>query len=493
MSVPDTRENRDECICRSCPSFPHGCQHEILYCSMGSSVCDVHAGGCLCPDCQVYSNYSLESLYFCNEAPEGESRYPIRKQRRDEDNREYQVTKNIRTVAATRQSSVSSMGSRKQFPFSLDDLHLVPAQVHRFPKNREEAVNLITVIGPVAARPLKSSSPILISGLSYGAVSKNVRLIISQVALKEKILYNTGEGGLLPEERGAKEYCIVQYSTGRFGITEELLSQAAGIEIRFGQGAYPGKGSQLPAEKMTTEIAGMRGLKNGEDADSPARHPDITNTGELKQKIEWLRSLSNGAPVGAKIGCGAIEKDISALVAAGVDFIAIDGFGAGTGATNDYVRENVGIPITVALPRAARHLTRLKVRRKISLIAGGNLRTSGDFVKCLALGADAVYIGTAVLIAIRCEQYRICHTGLCPTGVTTQDPALVARCDVAGGVTRLSNFIHVMNEEMASLTRIVGRDDVHDLATWDLVSSNHDLARIAGCPWMGDPGKEDDY
>jgi glutamate synthase domain-containing protein 2 len=147
----------------------------------------------------------------------------------------------------------------------------------------------------------------------------------------------------------------------------------------------------------------------------------------------------------------------------------------------------------VALPRAARHLTRLKVRRQISLIAGGNLRTSGDFVKCLALGADAVYIGTAALIAIRCEQYRICHTGLCPTGVTTQDPALVARCDVPGGVTRLSNFIHVMNEEMASLTRIVGKDDIHDLDTTDLVSANHDLAHVAGCAWMGDPGNEDDY
>jgi len=415
----------------------------------------------------------------------------MRKKRVNEDTEFYQVVHDIKTVASTGESIVSSMGSRKKLPFSFDDLYLVPAQVYKIPKNEDDNVNTITIIGPTSKKPLKSSSPILISGLSYGAVSKNIRLIISRVAANEGILFNSGEGGVLPEELLAKEYLIMQYSTGRFGINEPLLKQAGGVEIRFGQGAYPGKGSFLPAAKMRDDVARLRGLKKGENAYSPAHHPDITNPGDLKRKIEWLRSITRGVPVGAKIGCGAIEQDISVLVSASVDFIAIDGFGGGTGATNDYVRENVGIPLTVALPRAARHLIKQGVRDQISLIAGGNLRTSADITKCLALGADAVYIGTAALVAINCEQYRICHTGLCPTGVTTQEPDLVAQCDVSEGVLRLGNFIRVMITEIANLTRIVGKENIHDLDTQDLVSFNRDLSQIADCPWVGDSYKAD--
>ena len=410
----------------------------------------------------------------------------MRKKRHNEDNRLYQEIHDIKTIASTGRSIVRSMGSQKQLPYSLEDLHLVPAQIAQIPRNQEDPVNTRIVIGPASKKPLVSSSPILISGLSYGAVSKNVKVIISQVAAQENILFNSGEGGVLPEELSAKDHLIVQYSTGRFGVTEALIQQAAGVEIRFSQGAYPGKGSFLPAAKMTREIAGIRGLQKGEDAYSPAHHPDIRNPDDLKKKVDWLRSLTGGAPIGAKIGCGAIEQDIAVLVSAGIDFIALDGFGGGTGATNDFVRENVGIPLVVALPRAARYLRELGVRDKVSLICGGVLRNSGDFTKCLALGADAVYIGTAALIAINCEQYRICHTGLCPTGVTTQRPDLVARCDVSKGIFRLGNFIRVMTGEIADLSRIAGKDTIHDLTCRDLVSFNRDLALITGCPWVGE-------
>ena len=410
----------------------------------------------------------------------------MRKKRHNEDNRLYQEIHDIKTIASTGRSIVRSMGSQKQLPYSLEDLHLVPAQIAQIPRNQEDPVNTRIVIGPASKKPLVSSSPILISGLSYGAVSKNVKVIISQVAAQENILFNSGEGGVLPEELSAKDHLIVQYSTGRFGVTEALIQQAAGVEIRFSQGAYPGKGSLLPAAKMTREIAGIRGLQKGEDAYSPAHHPDIRNPDDLKKKVDWLRSLTGGAPIGAKIGCGAIEQDIAVLVSAGIDFIALDGFGGGTGATNDFVRENVGIPLVVALPRAARYLRELGVRDKVSLICGGVLRNSGDFTKCLALGADAVYIGTAALIAINCEQYRICHTGLCPTGVTTQRPDLVARCDVSKGIFRLGNFIRVMTGEIADLSRIAGKDTIHDLTCRDLVSFNRDLALITGCPWVGE-------
>ncbi|UTB31819.1 MAG: glutamate synthase-related protein [Methanobacterium sp. ERen5] len=197
-----------------------------------------------------------------------------------------------------------------------------------------------------------------------------------------------------------------------------------------------------------------------------------------------LRRMSSGAPIGAKIGCGNVEDDVKVLVEAGVDFIALDGFGGGTGATDKYVRENVGIPIFSALPRAKQTLNKLKPKRKVSLIGSGGLRSSADFTKCLALSADAVYIGTAALIAINCEQYRLCYTGNCPTGIATQNPKLEKQVDQGEGVKKLSNFIELSSKEIANLTRITGKDDVSKLDKSDLVSVNRDLAVITGVKWI---------
>lgn len=280
------------------------------------------------------------------------------------------------------------------------------------------------------------------------------------------------------------EYMIGQYATGRFGISDEKLKMVAAVEIRFGQGAYPGRGSYLPAGKITEDIAKVRGLKKGVAAYSPAHHADMMNAGDIKEKVLWLKKLTGGIPVGAKIGCGDIEKDIAVLAGAGVDFIALDGFGGGTGATDCYVRENVGVPILAALPRAAMIMRDLGVKNRISLIAGGGLRRFADFAKCLALGADAVYIGTAALIAINCEQYRICHTGLCPTGITTHNPALLTQLDVEKGIEKLSNFIAISTEEIAELARITGKNNIAELANDDLVALHRDLAEITGVKWV---------
>ena len=320
------------------------------------------------------------------------------------------------------------MGSLKKMPFSLDDLHFLPAQVSKIPLNTDEEVSIKTVIGPEAKKPLKVTSPIMFSGMSYGAVSKNVRLVLAKVASKLNLGINSGEDIVLPEELDiASKNLVVQYSTGRVRVTEETLKKSSAVEIRFGQGAFPGWESLLPAEKVPPELAKLMELKEGDALLTPAHHPDIRNIDELKEKVRWLRELTDGVPIGAKIGCGNVEKDIEILANAGVDFISLDGFGGGTGATEFFVRENFGIPIVAALPRADRHLKKIGHRDRISLIAGGGLRTSADFAKCLALGANAVYIGTSALIAINCKQYRICHTGHCPTGVTTNDPALVDR------------------------------------------------------------------
>lgn len=456
-----------------------------MYCATGKSNCDIEVKGCICNICPVYHENKLKGLYFCDKEEVGESRTLMRKKRSDEEDSFYQMIVDIKDMAATGNSVVRSMGTLKKLPFSLDDLHFIPAQVYRIPLNREDEVNTEICIGPNAKEPLKVSSPIMISGMSYGATSKNVKLVIAQVASELKITFNSGEGGIQDEELTvASDYLIGQYATGRFGVDEKMLKRVAAVEIRFGQGAYPGKGSYLPASKMTTDVAKVRGLKGIETAYSPAYHHDMRTPQEIKEKVSWLRKVTSGVPIGAKIGCGNIEKDIQVLVDAGVDFIALDGFGGGTGATEFYARENVGIPIFAALPRAFRVLTDRGVKDKISLIAGGGLRTAADFAKCLALGADAVYIGTAALIAINCEQYRICETGLCPTGITTHNPALVKQLDVEEGVDKLSNFIKLSTQEIANLTRIVGKDNVNKLDSDDLVAMNKDLAVITGTRWL---------
>ncbi len=457
----------------------------VLYCSTGASCCEICAKGCLCPGCQVYIDYELSRIYWCDKVEAGLSRVVMRKQRLHEDPGFYSSVVDIKQRALTGESIVVSMGSQKKLPFSLEGLHLVPAQVHRIPLNREDEVKTDVVIGPAAEKPLRVPIPVMISGMSFGATSKNVHSIIARAASKLRFAFNSGEGGVLHEVLDtAADRMICQYSTGRFGVTDDILRRASAIEIRFGQGAYPGKGSFLPAAKMTPEVAAVRGLRIDEDAYSPAHHADMTNPEQIRQKVAWLKKLTGGVPIGAKIGCGAIEEDIGVLIGAGVDFIAIDGFGGGTGATDDYVRDNVGIPLVAALPRAARELTRLGVRDRVSLIADGGIRTSADAVRCLALGADAVYIGTAALIAMNCEQYRICHTGLCPTGVTTQDPTLMKQLEVESGTTRLSNFIEVMKEEIRQLTRIVGKTDIRDLEPDDLVAMNRDLAIVTGCSFI---------
>jgi glutamate synthase domain-containing protein 2 len=483
--VQDSVENEKNCICLRCPSFPRDCKGEILYCARGESRCEIKGKGCVCAVCPVYLENQLQGLYFCDQVEVGSSKTMMRKRYADEESARYEIAVDIKDVAAKGRSLICSMGSLKKMPFSFDDLHFIPAQTAKIPREREEMVNTEITIGPRARSPLRLSSPIMISGMSLGATSGNVKRIISEVAGRLRIAYNSGEGGILEEEfAAASRFLIGQYTTDRAEVDAEVLRKVAAVEIRFGQGAYPGKGSYLPESKVTKETSQVRGLKGPERSDSPAHHSDMTTPEEIKEKISWLRKATGGVPIGAKIGCGDVEADIQVLVDAGVDFVALDGFGGGTGATEKYVRENVGIPIIAALPRAVRFLRKLAAKDDISLIAGGGLRTSADFAKCLALGADAVYIATSALIAINCQQYRICHTGICPSGVTTHSPVLAKQLGLEAGVRNLSNFIGTSTEEIANLTRVVGKDDVRKLDLGDLVSLNKDLALITGARWL---------
>ncbi len=483
--IKNTPENRKTCHCKVCPSYPSKCGGEILYCGNGPSHCNVEANICICNTCPLYYEYELKGIYFCERDTVGQSRISMRKKNEEESYYDYNKIVAIKDICALGGSVVGSMGSTKDIKLFLDDLHFVPAQVNVIPLNVDEPVNCEITIGAEARKPLKLSGPIMISGLSYGAVSKSTKLVVAETASKLNIGFNSGEGGVLEEElKVAKNNLIIQYSTGRFGVDEDLLGKGSAIEIRFGQGAYPGIGSYLPAEKITSDVAKKRGLERGEASYSPAHHPDILNHDDLKNKIKWLKQVGKGVPVGAKIGCGNVEDDVKLLAESGVDFIALDGFGGGTGATDKYVRENVGIPIIAAIPRAYKILTQLNLKNSVSLIAGGGLKTSADFAKCLALGADAVYTGTAALIAINCEQYRICFTGKCPTGITTQNPQLTKQIDLKEGVTKLGNFIEETTKEIATFVRIVGKNDVSMLDNGDIVAVDRDVARATGVKWI---------
>jgi len=493
MKIKNSPENRAKCHCKLCPSYPYKCGGEVLYCGKGPSKCDVDVEVCICDTCPIYFEYDLKGIYFCDKDMIGENKVFMRKKRSNEEDDRYQSVVDIKDQSAVGKSVVGSMGSLKKLPFSLDDLFFLPAQLKRIPLNSTDPVHTGVVIGEDAKKPLELACPIMISGLSFGAVSKATKTVISRTAQDLSVGFNSGEGGVLEEELTRSGTMVVQYSTGRFGVDEQILKNAAAIEIRFGQGAYPGKGSYLPAEKMSDEVSAKRNLDHGEPAYSPAHHPDILTPRDLKKKILKLRRISSGAPIGAKIGCGNVEEDVKILAESEVDFIALDGFGGGTGATDKYVRENVGIPIYSALPRANKTLNELRSKRKISIIGSGGLRNSADFAKCLALGADAVYIGTAALIAINCEQYRLCYTGNCPTGIATQNPKLEKQIDVDESVLKLSNFIKLSTEEIANLTRITGKNNVSKLDRSDLVSVNRDLAAITGVKWINGEFQTDDF
>ena len=393
---------------------------------------------------------------------------------------EYKKILDVKKTATLNKSLREGMGSMKPIRASLDMLNFLPAQLYLFPLNAEEPVNTSTTIGKRSKKPIQLETPILISGMSFGALNKEQKIALAKASTLAGTAANTGEGGMLDEERESAKYLTLQYSSGHFGVWDERLRQADMIEFRISQSAYPATGSLVPASKVTELIATTRGISVGTDARSPARHPDVSSAEDLKQKIDTLRDTTEGKPVGIKFAGGHVQKDLDAIIYAEPDYIVVDGFGGGSGAPPNHIRDNFGLPLINFLPRAHQYLREVGYRQHAELIAAGGLRTSGDFAKCLALGADAVYIATAALWAMSCEYYRICETNQCPTGTTTQDPDLVKRFSIDRGARKLANFIRVSTLELADISRAVGKDDVHRLDVHDLVALTPDTSELSG-------------
>lgn len=387
--------------------------------------------------------------------------------------------KEIQEMAATGKSISAAMGTRMPMP-SWDDILILGAQLDPMPLEENAPVNTRTVIGKRAKHPMILEHPVYISHMSFGALSREAKVSLAKGAAMAGAAMCSGEGGILPEEMEAAGQYIFEYVANRYSVTPENLRNADAIEIKIGQGTKPGMGGHLPGEKVTPEIARIRNKPVGKDIIAPARFPDIETKEDLKHLISQLRAASDGRPVGVKIAAGRIEKDLAFCVYGEPDFITIDGRGGATGSSPLMLREASSVPTIYALHRARKYLD--SIHSDISLVITGGLRVSADFAKAIAMGADAVAVASAALIAMACQQYRICGTGMCPAGVATQDPELRKRLNTKTAAERVANFLKVSLEELKMFARVTGHGDLHNMSVEDLCTVSREISEYTNIP-----------
>ena len=389
----------------------------------------------------------------------------------------------IHEMAVSGKYISAAMGTQMPLP-SWDDILILGAQLNPPPLNDGDNVDTKTVIGKHAKKPMVLENPVYISHMSFGALSKEIKTALAKGSAMAKTAMCSGEGGILPEEKAAAYKYIFEYIPNKYSVTDENLKTSDAIEIKIGQGTKPGMGGHLPGEKVTPEVAKIRGRNVGEDIQSPSKFPEINSKEDLKAMVAMLREKSNGRPIGIKIAAGHIEQDLEHCVYAEPDFITIDGRGGATGSSPYFLREATTVPTIYALSRARKYLDR--VNSDISLVITGGLRVSADFAKAIAMGADAVAVASGALIAAACQQYRICGSGNCPVGVATQNPELRKRLNIDAAAQRTANYLNVSLSELKTFARVTGHTSVHDLSVSDLVTTDKDIAKYTGIKHAGD-------
>lgn len=385
----------------------------------------------------------------------------------------------IHQMAVTGKSIISAMGTSRPMP-NWDDILILGAQLNPPPLDEHAHVYTTTVIGKNAKRPMVIENPVYISHMSFGAMSKETKVALAKGSALAKTAMCSGEGGILPEEMQSAYKYIFEYVPNLYSVTDENLKNADAIEIKIGQGTKPGMGGHLPGEKVTPEIAEIRNKPLGQDVISPSKFPNINTREDLKNLVSELRERSDGRPIGIKIAAGKIEKDLEYCVFAEPDFITIDGRGGATGASPAIVRDSTSVPTVFALYRARKYLD--SVKSDISLVITGGLRVSSDFAKAIAMGADAVAVASAGLIAAACQQYRICGSGMCPMGMATQDEELRSRFKEEPAVLRVANFLNCSLEELRTFARITGHENLHDMSMSDLCTTSREISEFTNIP-----------
>lgn len=389
----------------------------------------------------------------------------------------------IHEMAVEGTSLHAAMSTQLPLP-KWESILLLGAQLDPPPLNDTDEVSVQTVIGRHAKQPMVLESPIFISHMSFGALSKEAKTALAMGAAAVKTAMCSGEGGILPEEKAAAYKYIFEYIPNKYSVTDENLREADAIEIKIGQGTKPGMGGHLPGSKVTPEIAAIRGKKPGEDIQSPSKFPEIRSKEDLKEMVDMLRERSGGRPIGIKLAAGNIEQDLAYCLFAKPDFVTLDGRGGATGSSPYFLRESTSVPTIFALARARRFLD--EANSDIELVITGGLRVSADFAKAIAMGADAVAVASAPLIAAACQQYRICGSGHCPVGIATQDPELRARLNVEEAAQRVANYLRVSTEELKMFARISGVRDIHELSVRNLITLDEEIARYTSIPHAGE-------
>ncbi|MBI3647262.1 MAG: FMN-binding glutamate synthase family protein [Actinobacteria bacterium] len=387
---------------------------------------------------------------------------------------------------------------------TLDDLTFVPCTLSRVPlEGYREKCQTRTVLGTrFAENPVVLDRPITIAGMSYGALSANAKTALGRAAKRAGISTTTGDGGMCGEEREEVDLMVYQVLPSRYGFNPDHMKLAQAVEVVVGQGAKPGTGGLLLGAKVSETIAEQRTLPVGVDQRSPVRHPDFIGPDDLQLKIEEIREATDWkVPVYVKMGASRTADDVKLAVKAGADVLVIDGMEGGTGASPDVLLDHTGIPTLSALSEAMRALDDMKAIGEVQVVISGGIKNGVDAAKALALGADAVSIGTAALIALNCnaplyeEDYaklgvqpgfcHHCHTSRCPVGITTQDPELMKRLQVDEAADRVFNFLQSMTMEMQMMARACGKNDVHDLEAEDMRALSLEASLITGIPLAG--------
>ncbi|WP_072391268.1 FMN-binding glutamate synthase family protein [Hyphomicrobium sp. CS1GBMeth3] len=409
----------------------------------------------------------------------------------------------IRRAAQTGIYDIRGGGAKRRLPH-FDDLLFLGASMSRYPLEgyREKCSTAVTLGTRYAKKPIELKIPITIAGMSFGALSGNAKEALGRGATLAGTSTTTGDGGMTPEERGHSEKLVYQYLPSRYGMNPDDLRRADAIEVVVGQGAKPGGGGMLLGQKISDRVAEMRTLPKGIDQRSSCRHPDWTGPDDLEIKILELREITDWEkPIYIKVGGARPYYDVALAVKAGADVVVVDGMQGGTAATQEVFIEHVGQPTLACIRPAVQALQDLGMHRKVQLIVSGGIRNGADVAKALALGADAVAIGTAALVALgdndpslegdyeklntTAGAYDDWHEGRDPAGITTQDPELSQRLDPIRAGRRLANYLKVMTLELQTIARAAGHNHVHNLEPEDLCALTIEAAAMARVPLAG--------
>ncbi len=377
-----------------------------------------------------------------------------------------------------------SMGVDRNTLPKWEDIQFLPAQLATRPLMDEDQVDTSVTIGRNAKKPLRLDIPLFVSDMSFGALSREAKISLSKGAQLAGTGICSGEGGMLPEEQANNSRYFYELASGKFGFSWDKVMKAQAFHFKGGQGAKTGTGGHLPGNKVTKEIAEVRGLNQGETAISPAAFPDMKTTKDFRDFAEQVREKTGGIPIGFKIAASHIEADIDFALEVGVDYIILDGRGGGTGSAPTILRNNINVPTIPALARARKHLDKVGAAN-VTLVITGGLRVAEDFAKAMMLGADAIAVSNSALQAIGCLGMRACSSNNCPVGIATQKESLRQRIIIDQSAKQLGNFFGATADLMKVIARSCGHDQLSKFNFNDLSTLNYEMYKLTGIPYAG--------